>query len=441
MVRLFDRYAKLRPRFRTGRIVVEPKEMLPLLKGHLSKDDLPAAIVEPGDLDELRATLEFVTEKQLKIAVGAGLAPTLINGLNNLLLVLTSRLSQSPVISTVRRTARVSGGFPLESLAIDFAREGLDWWPLYPVPSGKSVGALIAGGWEGIRSFKRGGTLCHINFVEWMGYDGKSYASGPSIATLNAPDVSGSLFGSRGKLGIITGAELTLHPALKKRSAALLEFVSAAEAVQFFAEVATYNPQPESVVFWGGAAVEIIRQGNDGTISDACQFAILVEWDDESMALPSPWDSYARYFENDSEVRGLWQDALRMPRTASRLYRDRLESRLRFPSAMIADLEEAVLELGKDANLSIAVWGTADVGYTHVWILLPDAENVTRTRAQDTLNKVIEAAIGMGGQRAPGKQTHRSHATEEARLANTLHSMLAERGDPSGMYVPLQTES
>lgn len=441
-MRLFDRFSKLRGRFRTGRIVDEPKEMLPRLKGRLSKEDLPTAIVEPGDLDELRATLEFAAEKHHKIAVAAGLTPTGVRNLDNHLLVLTSRLAQSPVISTVRRTARVAGGFPVESLAIDLARESLDWWPLYPVPNGKSIGSLLAGGWEGVRNCRRGGTLSHVNFVEWMGYDGKAYATGPSIATHASPDVSGHIFGSRGSLGIITSAELSLHPALKLRSAALLEFPSAAEAAPFFAELATYSPPPESVLFWGSEAADIIRKGNDGTVTDPARFVVLVEWDIENMTLPSPWDSYARYYGNDVQARALWQDVLRMPRTASRLYPGKTVARVRLSAGGIADLEEAAVELGRDANLPVAVWGTPEIGYVHLWVMQPNTEQVTLNRARETLQKLVEIAINLGASCAPGEaRSARSRSTlPELKIVNSLRSMLTERCDPAALYSPLQAD-
>ena len=440
IVRLFDRYSKLRSRFRTGRVVDEPKEMLPFLKGKLSKSDLPAAIVEPGDLEELRATLEFAAEKQIRVAVAGGLKPTAVDDLDNHFLILTTRLSQSPVISTARRSARVSGGFPVESLAIDLAREGLDWWPLFPVPSGKSVGAMIAGGWEGLRCLRRGGLLCHLNFVEWMSFDGKAYAAGPTVSASASPDVSGLLFGSRGRLGIITGAELSLNPALKARSAALLEFTDAAEAIPFFNDLATYSPQPETVLFWGSVATEIIRQGNDDTISDLCRFTVMVEWDEEQMRLPSPWDSYARYFADDTQVRALWQDVLRLPRTATRLYQGKLETRLRFPAASIAELEEAALELGRDVNLTIAVWGTPDAGYVYLWALLPDAEQVTRQRAQETLNKLTEIAAGLGASRAPSARSARMGNSPESSIAGSMRALLSDKCDPAEMFVSLRAD-
>jgi FAD/FMN-containing dehydrogenase len=442
MVRLFDRYSKLRAHFRVGQITDEPKQMLPLLKGRLSKEDLPTAIVEPGDLDELRATLEFAAEKKHKIAVAAGLTPTPVHHLENHLLILTTRLSQAPIISSLRRSARVSGGFPVESLAIDLARENLDWWPLHPVPSGESIGSLIASGWEGVRSFRRGGTLCHINFIEWMGYDGKAYASGPSIATTSSPDLSGILFGSNGAAGIVTAVELSLHPSMQSRSAALLEFPSAEEAIPFFAEIASCAPTPESVVFWGATASEIIRSGNDGTVRDGARFVVLVEWDVENVILPSPWDGYARYVDNDARVRALWQDVLRMSRTASRLFPGRIEARVRLSAAELAEIEDAAAELGRDANLSIAVWGAPEAGYVYLWVFMPDTEHVTRTRARETLNRLLEIAINLGATYAPGEvKPVRSHSTlPELKLVNSLRGMVTERCDPHVMHSALHSD-
>ena len=436
-MRLFDRWAKLRGSFRTGRLIDDAKEMLPRLKGTLSKEDLPSAIVEPGDVEELRATLEFAAEKHQRIAVASGLVPAGIRDLKECLLIFTTRLSQPPVIAVARRAARFSAGFPVESLAIDLTRHDLDWWPLAPLPAGKSVGSLLAGGWEGVRCFRRGGTMAHVNFIEWMGYDGKAYSAGPSISTHGSPDLSGMLFGSRGSLGILTGGELSLHPAMKSRSAALLEFGAADDAAAFFADIAVCSPVPETVLFWGGAATEIIREGNDGTISDNARFTVLIEWDQEGVRLPMPWDGYARYFDREADVRALWQDVLRMPKTAARMYPAREAARIRLPSEALAPLEEAAIEFGHDANLKIAFWGTPEVGYAHLWALLPDVEHVTRIRAKETLNKLVEVAVSLEGKCAPNTARQLKAATSESKLTNSLRNHLREKCDPAGLFEPM----
>lgn len=432
-MRLFDRNSKLRSRLRTGRVLDEPKQMLPLLKGTLTKEDLPSFIIEPADADELRATLEFATERHIKIAVGAGLAPTSVRDLSGQLLLLTSRLSSSPIISTVRRTARVGGGFPAESLAIDLARDSMDWWPLWPVSQGKSVGALIAEGWEGVRNFRRGGTLAHVHQIEWMGYDGKSYSAGQG-----SPEAVIFPFGSRGAFGIITSMVLNLHPMMKSRSAALLEFPSPKEAALCMGELALREPQPETVLFWGKTAADIIRKGNDGTLSDLASCTVLAEWDEDYIRLQSPWDSCAAYYPTDSEVRRMWQDVLRMPRTAARLYAGRVEARVRLPLEAISALEETAADLGRDANLAIAIWGTVEIGYMHLWVMLSDNELITRTRARETLNKLLEIAVSLGAKRAAGDGgVSRMSFTTGSRYAERLRSLARERCDPGSMHVAL----
>jgi FAD/FMN-containing dehydrogenase len=434
IVRLFDRNTKLRSRLRAGRLLDEPKQMLSLLKGRLSKEDLPAFIAEPADLDELRATLEFAAEKHMRVAVAAGLTPTAVRDLSGNLLLLTSRLSTSPIISTVRRTARVSGGLPAESLAIDLARDSMEWWPLFPVPPGKSVGGLIAEGWEGVRNFRRGGTLTHIQQIDWIGYDGKPHSTG-----VNSPEASGVLFGSRGMFGLITSALLTLRPACKARSAALLEFTAAQDAAACIGDFAASDPQPETVVFWGRTPTEIIRTGNDGTVADGTRCLVLAEWEEERVQLPPPWDAFATYHPTDAEVRVLWQDVLRMPRTAARLYPERLEARVRLPLEAIPDVEEAAAELGRDSNFPLAVWGTVEVGYTHLWVMLPDQEALTRNRGRETLNKLIEIAISLGAKRACGNgATSRVNSSSpEGKYAEGVRELMKERCDPAAMHFPL----
>jgi FAD/FMN-containing dehydrogenase len=435
-VALLDRYGKLRDKLRNGRLHTASKEILAFLKGTVRKEDLPAAVVEPGGMEELRAVLQFAAEKHFKIAVASGLKPAEVSGLGGAFLLLTTRLARPPVFSSSRRGVRVDGGLPVESLMIDLNRAGLRWLPLHPVPSGTSPGELMALGWEGLRTWCDGGFLSQIRAVEWMGFDGTEYVTGPAASDANSPDVSGFLFGSRGSLGIITSLDLDVRAIPRERTAVLLQLPDAASASETLAQLGGFDPQPETVIYWGEAATQILREGNDNRVSDKAVVMLAVEWR-EAVSLPADWAGLGHALTDEAAVNALWQDLFRFPKTAARLYPERTGARLWMPADAVAEVEEAAREMGRDFNLPVALWGTVESGQMRVWVLQPDGQTRTQTRAEELLKKLVEVAAEHGGLVAPGNVLPFELRAPGHPLQRALREKLLQTCDPHGMYAPL----
>jgi FAD/FMN-containing dehydrogenase len=435
-VALLDRYGKLRDKVRKGKLHTGSKEILPFLKGTVRKEDLPAAVVEPGGIEELRALLQFAGEKHLKIAVASGLKPVEVSGLDGAFLLLTTRLARPPVFSSSRRSVRVDGGLPVESLMIDLNRAGLRWLPLHPVPSGTSPGELMALGWEGLRTWCDGGFLSQIRAVEWMGFDGTEFVTGPAAADANSPDVSGFLFGSRGSLGIITSLDLDVRAIPRERTAVLLQLPDAASASETLAQLGGFDPQPETVVYWGEAATQILREGNDNRVSERTVVMLAVEWR-EAVSLPADWAGLGHAFTDEVAVNALWQDLFRFPKTAARLYPERTGARMWMPADAVAEVEEAARELGRDFNLPVALWGTVESGQMRVWVMQPDVQTRTQTRAEELLKKLVEVAAEHGSLVAPGNVLPFELRAPGHPLQKGLREKLLQTCDPNGMYAAL----
>lgn len=436
---LFDRHAKLRDVLRVGRLHTSTKEMLPLLRGQLTKADLPGLIVEPAGTGELAGVLRYAADKGMKVAVASGLKPVDVRGLDGNMLLLTTRLTGSPVFSSAHRTVRVNAGMAVEALSVDLSRAEQCWLPLLPVPANSSLGELIAGGWDGLRNWRDGDLRSHVRVVDWMGYDGRDYRTGPATIGDAAPDVSVYLHGSRAALGIITAVELELTPVPARRSATLLEVQSAADAVRKLAELRQVLPPPETVIYWGMEATRILRDGNDNRVSDSAQVLLAIEWRESLSELPDCLTEYGTLIADAGPLAALWQDLFRFPRTAARLYPGRTSARLTLPADALPELETAAAELGREFNLCVALWGTVEFGQFHVWILQPDDQPRTAREAEELLRKIVEIAAELGGFPAPGCRLPfevGSSATGRG-LGDAVYRHLLNRCDPAAMHIPL----
>jgi FAD/FMN-containing dehydrogenase len=439
-VLFFDRFARLREGLRSGRVHTGQKEILSFLSGRLGKADLPAAVVEPAGESELRTVLEFAAEKRVKVAVASGLRPVEVRDLEGHLLILTTRFTGAPVFSASRRCVRAEAGLPIESLVVDLTRAGMRWIPLLPVPNSTSPGELFARGWEGLRNWRDGGLLAHVRAVSWMGFDGKTYRTGTAALPDGNPDVSGFLCGSRGSLGVITSLELEVQPLPETRVAALLQLPDASEAVRMLVQLREMDPQPETVVYWGETATQILREGTDNVVAEKTGVLLMVEWRD-AFPWPEPWCPYGLAVTTEAAVNALWQELFRFPRTAARLYPSRTGARLRLPAEALPELEQAAGELGRDANYPVALWGTVEAGHFHVWVLQPDDQPRTTRQAEELLKKIVEVAFGLNARAAAGAalpfEMRPAAASSAGLVADRLRKQLTDRCDPHGMYAPL----
>lgn len=398
-------------------------------------------VVEPASLGELAAALAFAREKEIKVAVASGLRPVEVRDLGDQMLVLTTHLAGPPIISTSRMRVRADAGLPAEALSLDLQRAGMRWHPLLPVPAAKSVGELIASGWEGLRNWRDGSPLSHVDAVEWMTSDGERMRSEFPRGPAATPDVSGFLFGSRGRYGVITALELIVEPQPQHRTAALFELPDAASAVALMAELRECDPQPETVIYWGEVSTQILREGNDGRVGERAAVLLAVEWSAE-FRWPEKWAALATSVSDETALAAFWQDIFRFPRTAARLYPERLEATLRLPAETVVEFEEAAREFGRDFNYPVALWGTLEAGHLTVWVLEPDNQPRTGRRAEELLKKLIEAALALGGCCAAGAllpaEIEAPLTTVRNPLLLSLREEFRKKCDAAGVFVPLQ---
>lgn len=428
-MRWFDRWAKLRDVMRMGRLHTEQKEILGFIQGTVSMGDLPTAIAEVADEFELTEVLRTAKEKGLNISVATGRKRMAVKGLAQSVLVLTSRLASSPVFSAERQTVHVGAGMSPEALAIDLARAGVRWAPLFPIPSETSVGAMIAEGWEGLRVWSGGGTVAHICSVDWMGYDGTKYSTGPAASGAQAPDLLPFLFGAGAAHGVITSAELRLARIPGEPTVALFELESSAAAVDLLEEIRVLYPQPDIVVYWGETATDLIRGGNDGTIGDRARVVVAAEWS-QPIEWPHAWSTLAIPQLGSAASQALWQDLFRLPRTAARLHPYRSEVRLRAEEESLPELEELARAIGREANLKLCLWGTVGCGYLTMWALAPDQEQRTQRAADEAVCRFVLEAERLGVRAAdelPGSIPRAAERTRAQELVRDVGQLMQRK--------------
>lgn len=436
---LFDRFSKLKKQAPGATVHAGQKQLLPLLSGTLRKNDLPELIVEPSNVQELQTVLKFAAEKDMRVAVASGHSPAAVHELEGAMLILVHRLSGPSQLSSDGMGLWVNSGTPLETIAVELAQRGLVWLPLHPLEPGETMGTLFARAAEGVRCHRGGGVLSNIRRIEWVGYDGERFATGPGSTGDNI-DVSPLLFGSGARYGIMTRFELALEEIPESRTLLLCECQSIQELSDIYHGWRYGVPMPSALPFWTGIATNALRQGNDNFISESAVGLLACEWEGNIGVDVAPELVHHRT-EGNTPVNHMWQNLFRLPRTLNRLFANKSCGRYCLPSETLCDFDERVNELARDRSLTVAVWGTLDIGHVNVWVLHPDDEARTARRAAELLERLAEDALNLQGcpvQLASGMSDvslYRDTLTQSWELA------LVSKCDPASRHKPLRAQT
>lgn len=433
---LFDRYAKLKKQAPNAHVHAGQKQLLPLLTGTLRKNDLPELIVEPTSVNELQAVLKFAAEKGMRVAVASGQTPTTVQDLEGALLILTHRLAGPSQLSKDGMGMWVYASSPLEAVAVELAQRGLTWMPLHPLEPGETLGTLFARGVEGLRCHRTGGVLSNIRRVEWVGYDGERYASGPGL-TGEGVDVTPLLFGSGARYGVFTRFEIALEATSESRTMVLCECESVEELARLHQTWQYGMPLPNALPFWTKTATNALRQGNDNLVSEEAVALLACEWEanvdlDNGFAIPH------RRVEGTAAASQLWQNLFRLPRTLARLFPHRSSGRFRLPAEALGDFDERVNELARDRSMTVAIWGTLGSGNVHAWVLHPDDETRTARRAAELLERLAEDSLHLGGCPVELASGLADLAPYRDALTQNWEMTLLSKCDPQSRFKPLR---
>ncbi len=393
---LFDKYARLRKAMGPGSVHSDREKILDYLEGRVTKQELPVLVVEPATVAGVQACVRFASEKGLEVVVCSGLAPRTVEDLAGKMMLSTARLTGAPSFLDENTRLQIAAGVSLEALQVDLDRHDVRWPPLFPMPKATSVGAVIAAGWQGIRTWRHGGTLTHVAGAEWVDGGGELRAAGTLAGATDQADMLSCLFGSRGEFGILTRVELLLEPNPGVRTACTIHLTEASEIVGVLSQIGLSSSPPDVIFLLDSGALEILRRGLEAAIPEETRAMVICEWGGtppDSLASPAP----VRWFEDSEATDRLWTELFALVPAAARFYPARLEGQVVLPARSFAGLEAHARELSYEANIAVALLGTVEVGHLHIWLLLSEDDPRIRRQAAQVLDKLQEYAAESGG--------------------------------------------
>ena len=218
---------------------------------------LPAAVVLPETLEQVRAILKACAELEVPVVTrgaGTGLSGGALPFPGGVLLVM-SKFSKILEIDPVALTARVQPGVRNLAVSEAAAPHGLFYAPDPSSQLACSIGGNVAENAGGVHCLKYGLTVHNILSVQVVTLDGEVLTLGGPAADAAGLDLMALFTGSEGLLGVVTEVLLRLQPLPETTRLILSAFDDVGRAAQAVAAIMAAGVTPAGLEMMDGPAL------------------------------------------------------------------------------------------------------------------------------------------------------------------------------------------
>lgn len=222
-----------------------------------------AAVVRPADTAEVAAVVQVCRDSGAGVVPQGGNTGLVAGGIphDGEVVLSLERLSHAPQVDPLTGWAAVPAGATVEALQ----RVALSSRWMYGVDlasrGSATLGGTIATNAGGLRALRYGDTRAQLIGVEVVTGDGRIVSHMHGLVRDNAGYHLPSLMaGSEGTLGVVTAAQVRLHPRPAGRAVALLGFASVATAVQASRLVRQTTADVEALELFTGDGMRLVSQ-------------------------------------------------------------------------------------------------------------------------------------------------------------------------------------
>lgn len=370
----------------------------------------PLVAVLPSTAEEIRAVVNLANAFNLPVVArgaGTGLAGGAIASSGGVMVVLT-RMTRILEVNKTDRYAIVEPGLINLDLSVALSNDGYFFAPDPASQRACTIGGNIANNSGGPHCLKYGVTSNHILGLQVVLPSGELTWVGGAAAETSGYDLTGSLVGSEGTLGIVTKAMVRLTRKPESVSILLAAFPSMESASRAVSSVIAHGILPASLEMMDALTISAVEAAfHCGYPTDAAA-VLLVELDGMAETVAENRDDVARLCrENDAQMVRVAtskaeQDLLWLGRksafgTLGRLapnyyLQDTVVPRTKLPAAL-----EFVELLSRDFKLQIANVFHAGDGNLHPLMLFDRYQPGQIQRVLEAGDALLDHCIAAGG--------------------------------------------
>jgi FAD/FMN-containing dehydrogenase len=406
-----------------------------------------AAVVRPGNVDEVAALVQWCAEHSVAIVAQGGNTGLVggsvpVGAARDAIVLSTARLAELAPVDTLAAQVTAGAGVTLGRLHAHARAAGLAFGVDLAARDSATVGGMTATNAGGVRVVRHGTMRAQVLGVEAVLGNGAIVRHLDGLVKDNTGyDLTGLLVGSEGTLGIITAARLRLVSDPPDRLVVLVGLSSMAEAVALTAALRAAVDGLDAIEAVAGDGVRLVGEHFDlpPPLPTASAVVLLVEWagrGEPPVSLVELLESYPTVAAADPHGRArLWRYREAMSEAVARVgVPHKLDVTL--PSATLAAFADAVgdavARAARDAHTYL--FGHLGDGNLHVNVVGPDPDD---DAVDDAVLRLvadhggsISAEHGIGRAKAPWLGLSRS--PEEQAAFRAIKRAL----DPAGILNP-----
>jgi glycolate dehydrogenase FAD-linked subunit len=369
------------------------------------------AIVFPGAAEEIAAIMKLANERKFYVTArggGVGYTGGAVPVRGGIVLA-TERMNRILEINKADLVAIVEPAVTNYQLQKTVEAEGL-FYPPDPSSWRESfIGGNIALNAGGPRCVKYGNTkqfVLGLDFVTPTGEIVKSGGRVPKNAT--GFHLESLMIGSEGMLGVITRCILRLLPLPEARRTALAIFESARDACDCVADFTTSGILPVALELLDRTSINAIEDYEPSGLPRGAGALLIIEVDGLREAVGREAEivremcrkHHAIQFReaaNDAEADAIWEVRRKMSPAVARTGRIKLNHDAVVPRSRIPAMLDFIEDLSRRSGFLIPTFGHAGDGNLHINVMLQDDEESTRRRGAETVRRIFEKAVELGG--------------------------------------------
>ncbi|HEU0185424.1 MAG TPA: FAD-linked oxidase C-terminal domain-containing protein [Blastocatellia bacterium] len=369
------------------------------------------AVVFPHTAEEIAAIMRLANEYKFYVTArggGVGYTGGAVPVRGGIVLA-TERMNRILEINKADLVAVVEPAVTNYQLQKAVEAEGL-FYPPDPSSWRESfIGGNVALNAGGPRCVKYGNTkqfVLGLDFVTPTGEIVKSGGRVPKNAT--GFHLESLMIGSEGMLGIITRCILRLLPLPETRRTALAVFGSASDACDCVADFTSSGILPVALELLDRTSINAIEDYEPSGLPRGAGALLIIEVDGLREAVAREAEIVRkmcrkhraiqfREAADDAEADAIWEVRRKMSPAVARTGRIKLNHDAVVPRSRIPAMLDFVEDLSRSSGFLIPTFGHAGDGNLHINVMLQDDDESTRRRGAETVRRIFEKAVDLGG--------------------------------------------
>lgn len=419
----------------------------------------PDVVVLPGNREELSAVARACFHRGVPM-VPRGAGSCLSGGpvpVGGGVVVSLTRMNRIISLDPDSRVAVVEPGVTNLEVQKAVQPHGLMFAPDPASLTVSTIGGNLAENAGGPRAYRYGVTRQHVLGLEYVladgtiGYAGQEIAAPCSDLARPVVELASLLIGSEGTLGLVSKALIRLVP-LPESSAVLIAFFSSMEeAARAASTLVAGGLLPAALEIMSRLDVVLADDYLGLGLPESAQAMLLIQVDGLGPGLARQMGRAegcvtgcggygVRWTTDPAETDSLWTARRISSGLYGRLKPTFLSLDVTVPRRHIADMARQAAALEAQVGLPVAMVGHAGDGNLHPAILLDDRDPGERKAAEAAANRLVEAALALGGSITGehGVGLEKRHFMERAFDHNTLRYFQAikQAFDPRQLLNP-----